>query len=137
MGTIKRVIDFFYEKLFAFYIVFAGIATVVDFAVLAGLVELASLNYLYASAISYLCGMITNFTLNKFLNFKNKSKEVFTQFLLFIIVALIGLGLNQLILYVSVDLIGIHYLVAKIISVGIVMFWSFFGHKKLTFALLQ
>ncbi|HQJ05427.1 MAG TPA: GtrA family protein, partial [Spirochaetota bacterium] len=70
------------------------------------------------------------------------------QFLLFSIVALIGLGLNNLILYLLVDVVKTHINIApqydeiwlffaKCVSVFIVMFWSFLGHKKLTFNLLK
>ena len=43
----------------------------------------------------------------------------------FFITALIGLGINQLMMYVLVDLVSIYYLFAKVISTGIVMVWNF------------
>lgn len=137
MELVKRGVNFFLSRLFAFYIVFAGIATVVDFAVLTLLVEKAGVHYLTSAAISYLCGMITNYSLNKIYNFRNKSTRIARQFGLFAFVALIGLALNQIILYLMVDVFGVHYLAGKVVSVAIVMFWSFIGHKKITFSVLQ
>lgn len=136
------------SKQFIVYVFLAGIATIVDFAVLFLLTSIFNIWYLLSATISYFCGMLTNFTLNKIINFKNKSKFIVRQFLLFAIVALIGLGLNNLILYLMVEHIKIAFDVpenydklwlffAKCISVFIVMFWSFFGHKKITFNLLK
>lgn len=137
METLRKTTDFFLDKLFLLYIVFAGIATIVDFAVLTLLVEAFGVHYLSSAAVSYLCGMITNFSLNKVFNFKNKSKQVIGQFGLFVFVALVGLVLNQLILYLLVESLNAHYLAAKVVSVAIVMFWSFIGHKKLTFSVFK
>ncbi len=124
-------------KLFLRYVVFAGIATLVDLGLLYLLTEFLDVWYFYSAAIAYLCGMLTNFSLNKYLNFRNKSKKIIPQFGLFAIVALVGLGLNQLILYLLVEFAAIQYMAAKIIAIFIVMFWSFLGHKKLTFKLLS
>ena len=119
--------------LFFKYVFFAGIATLVDFGVLYLLTDIYKVWYFVSAIFSYLCGMITNFTLNKILNFENKSKKIFYQFGLFAFVALIGLGLNQLILFILVEKFKLWYIIGKLISVFIVMFWSFIGHKKITF----
>jgi putative flippase GtrA len=75
--------------------------------------------------------------LNKIFNFKNKSKKIAQQFGLFAIVALIGLGLNQLIIWLLVEFGNLWYMSAKLISIVIVMLWSFYGHKKLTFGMIK
>jgi putative flippase GtrA len=80
--------------------------------------------------------MITNFSLNRFLNFRSNkpnNRHVAHQFGLFVCVASIGLVLNQLIVWSLVEFVNMWYLYAKIISVGMVMFVSFYGHKIITF----
>ena len=123
--------------LFFNYVLYAGIATLVDLAILYILTEYAGIWYFFSSVISYGGGMITNFTLNKYLNFRNRSQKILHQFGIFAIVALVGLGLNQLVLVILVEVFNMWYMHAKIIAIGIVMFWSFFGHKKLTFGILK
>jgi putative flippase GtrA len=123
--------------LFMNYVLYAGIATLVDLGVLYALTEYAGVWYLFSAVISYCAGMVTNFTLNKYLNFRNKSRKIVQQFGIFAIVAVVGLGLNQLILAVLVEVFKLWYMYAKLISIAIVMFWSFFGHKKLTFGILK
>ena len=137
MNTLIKKLNLVDVKLFSGYVVFAGIATVVDLALLYSLTTFMDLHYLASAAIGYFFGMITNFTLNKTINFKNRSKKVMQQFGLFTVVALIGLGLNQLILWSLVEHADMWYMYAKVISIMIVMFWSFYGHKKITFGLLK
>ena len=55
------------------------------------------------------------------------------QFGLFAIVALVGLGINQFLLYSLVEFAKLWYISAKIIAIFIGLLWSFYGHKKLTF----
>lgn len=125
------------KKLFWGYIFFAGIATVVDLGLLFALAEFLGISYLIAAALSYTCGMVTNYSLNKVFNFKNKSKKLVQQFGLFMFIALIGLGMNQLILWSLVEFAEFWYMSAKLVSISIVMLWSFYGHKKLTFGILK
>lgn len=120
-------------KLFVGYVIFAGFAALVDLSLLYSLTEFLRVWYFYSAAFSYLVGMIINYSLNKYLNFRNRSKKIIPQFGLFATVALIGLGLNQLIIYILVEFINLWYMFAKFIAIFIVMFWSFYGHKKLTF----
>lgn len=122
---------------FLSYLFFAGFATLVDMGLLFLLTEYVGIWYFYSALISNICGMVTNFTLNKVLNFRNRSRKVLRQFGLFAAVALVGLGLNQLIIFVLVEFFGIWYLLAKLVAVFTVVFWSYFGHKRLTFSLLK
>ena len=124
-------------KLFSGYIIFAGIATLVDLGILYSLTEFIGFHYLLSALLSYACGMVTNFFLNKLFNFKNRNRRIVQQFGLFTFVALIGLGLTQLILWFFVEFVNLWYMLAKLISIVIVMLWSFYGHKKLTFGLLK
>jgi putative flippase GtrA len=127
-------------KEFLSYVLFAGIATIVDMGLLFLLTEYAfqfNYDYLIAAIISYLCGMITNYSLNKNITFKNTSKRIAPQFGVFSIVALIGLGLNELILWFFTEFTFLTYLYSKVLSVGLVMIWSYFGHKKFTFRLFK
>ncbi len=119
--------------IFLSYVLFAGIATIVDMGVLFILTTYFNLYYLISAIFSYICGMIINYSFNKYLTFKNKSKRIAPQFAIFATVALIGLGLNELILLILTEIFNVWYLNSKLISVGIVMFWSFFAHKKITF----
>ncbi|MDO8565350.1 MAG: GtrA family protein [bacterium] len=124
-------------RLFLGYVVTAGVATVVDVAILYFLTNFIGLYYLYSSIVSYVAGMITNYSTSKLFVFKNKSENITGQFSLFVVVAVIGLILNQIIIWLLVEYGQVWYLYAKFISILVVMFWSFYGHKKITFGLIK
>ncbi len=124
-------------KLFTGYVIFAGIATLVDLGLLYAFTEFLRIWYFYSTALSYFIGMLTNYTLNKYLNFRNRSRRIIPQFGLFMLVALIGLALNQAVIYMMVEFGGLWYMHAKFIALLVVMFWSFYGHKHLTFSLFR
>lgn len=123
-------------KLFLGYIIFGGIAAVVDVGLLVIFTSLLGIWYFYSAIASYTIGMIVNYILNKYFNFQNKSRRIVLQFGIFASVAAVGLLLNQIILYVLVDLAGMWYLTAKFFALAVVMVWSFFGHKEITFGKL-
>lgn len=137
MNNIEKLLKNQNVKLFFGYLIFAGFATLVDLGLLYSLTEFLHVWYFYSAAFAYFVGMVTNYSLNKYLNFRNTSKRIILQFGLFVLVALIGLAINQLILYSFVEFVKLWYMLAKIISIFIVMFWSFLGHSRLTFRLLH
>ncbi len=137
MSYISKFLQSEDTKLFVGYVLFAGFATLVDLTLLYSLTEFFHLWYLHSAVFAYFMGMVTNYLLNKYLNFKNRSKQIVMQFGLFAIVALVGLGINQFLLYSLVEFAKLWYILAKFIAIVIVMFWSFYGHKKLTFNIFR
>jgi len=137
LNQIKNfIINFFKRnnlKLFIGYMICGTIATLVDLGFLYIFTEFFKIWYFYSSFFSYLLGLITSYNLNKHLLFKNKSKQVVKQFSMFTIILLVGLVLNQTILYTLVEVFDLWYVLAKIITAGIVVFWHFFANKNLTF----
>jgi len=80
---------------------------------------------------------VVNYSTNKYLNFKNQNRRIFTQFSIFATVALIGLALNQIIIYSLVEYADIWYMLAKAIALVTVVFWSFYGHRRFSFGVLK
>ena len=115
------------------YVWIAGIATFVDTGVLVLARVKLGLYVWLSAALGYLCGMATNFLLNKYVNFASKDRSILRQARTFFIVASIGLALTSLLMELFVQKFHLPLLVAKAISIGIVMFWSFWGHNTLTF----
>jgi len=109
----------------------------VDMGVLVLLTSVVGIHYFVSAAAGYCCGMVTNYTLNKIYTFKNTSTRIGLQASVFALVALVGLGLNQLIIWSLVEFGGVYYLLAKVVAVGVVALWSFWGHKRFTFGKIQ
>lgn len=107
-----------------------GSAFVIDYAVMIFLTEAVGINYLISSGISFAVSVIYNYILSVHWVFdvdKDRSKKA--EFVIFIILSVIGLGINQLVMWIAVDLAGIFYMIAKIIATAIVMVYNFITRK--------
>ena len=45
-------------------------------------------------------------------------------------ISVIGLGINQLIMWAGVEMLALHYMLVKIGATAIVMVWNFITRKK-------
>jgi putative flippase GtrA len=59
--------------------------------------------------------------------------DVRTEFVLFALVGLVGLALNELVLWLLTGLFGLFYLVSKFASVTLIFLWNFGARKWLLF----
>ncbi len=117
------------------YTFVGGIAYAVDFGSLFFLTDVVKIHYLTSAAIAFILGLVTNYTLSIFWVFSRRtltSKQM--EFLVFAIIGLVGLGLNEGIIWFFTDLAHFHYLISKIFSAVVVFFWNFFARKKILFS---
>lgn len=113
------------------FIVVGGTATVIDFVLLFVLKEFVGLNEIVSNTISFTISLIYNYIASvKWVFDVDKSKKQEQQFLIFIIFSIIGLLINNLILWICIDKLKIHYLIGKVIATAIVMVFNFVTRKK-------
>jgi putative flippase GtrA len=108
----------------------AAIALAADFGVYTALIRLASVNYLVAAPIGFSIGLAIVYALSVRWVFRQRrvaSRRA--EFLIFTLIGLAGMALNQAIIYVAVHLLPGAYEVAKAISAATV-FWFNFGARK-------
>ena len=116
-------------ELFRFCLV-GGASLIVDYAVLYSLVEFADVHYLYASAASFVVSVIFNYWLCVVYVFKGARHQTTRQATLFIGSSVIGLGLNQLCMWLFVDIVNLHYLIAKLGATVVVTAWNYVMKRK-------
>lgn len=114
------------------YIIVGFIATIIDFGVLFLLTDLVGLYYLASASISFVLAAAFNYYFNRTWTFQSTGKRR-KQLPVFFTIAILGLILNNNIIYASVEQFNLHYLLGKALATGIVIFWNFFGNKYLTF----
>ncbi|MCS7024172.1 MAG: GtrA family protein [Bryobacteraceae bacterium] len=119
---------------FVRYLLVGGAAFVIDFSLLYFLTESARLHYLTAAAASFLAGLIFTYTLSRMWVFDVRTlNHTPMEFLVFSAVGLIGLALNEAILWVAVGSLHMHYLHAKLGSAAMVLIWNFSARRTLLF----
>ncbi len=120
-------------KLVKFSVV-GGSGLVVDFGLTYLAKEKFGINKYVANAIGFAMAATTNFFLNKHWTFDDTSPEVLNQYTFFFIIALVGLALNQIILYVLHHYFRANFYLAKLVATGLVVFWNFIMNYLITFS---
>ncbi len=105
------------------------IAAFVDVGILALLKELLHVDVLVASAISFCVSVTVNYILSMSFVFKGKKQNKLKEFIIFVLLSVGGLGLNQLILWIGVRFTSVHYMIVKIFAMVIVPIYNFITRK--------
>ncbi len=119
------------------FILFAAIGAVGTgghFLTLILLVEWAGLSAVWATTAGFIVGALINYFLNYHITFKS-DKAHREAMLKFFMVALLGAGMNTLIVFVGVDLMTVHYLLVQLVASSLVLIWNFSANKFWTFAI--
>ncbi len=116
------------------YIFVGGVAFLVDFASLYVFTDYIGVFYLISAAIAFILGLITNYILSINWVFNRRSLDNKTiEFSVFAFIGIVGLGLNELLIWFFTAEIGLFYLLSKILAAIIILFWNFFARKLTLF----
>lgn len=106
------------------------IAFVIDYGLLALLTEAFGVNYLVSATISFTVSVVFNYLASMRYVFTHKEgMSRRREFVIFVVLSVIGLAINNLCMWAGVELLGIHYLITKIAATAIVMIWNFVTRK--------
>lgn len=137
---VRKVLKIFHIKLslklenlfiqiFKFGIV-GVIATIIDFAFLYIFKEFLHLNVVLSNTLSFCISVVYNYLASvKWVFDVNENKDPKKNFVIFIIFSVIGLLLNDLIMWITTDKFEIYYMISKIIATFIVMIFNFITRK--------
>jgi len=95
--------------------------------------EKLKINKYLANGIGFLLAATSNFFFNKFWTFGDNSPDELTQYSKYLSFALIGLGINTLIIYLLINKRNMNFYWAKLIAIGIVVIWNFIANYNFTF----
>ena len=112
---------------------FSGL--LVDFGITYLLKEVFKVQRFVANAIGFLTAASSNYILNRVWTFQSANPEVAVEFGKFFFVALIGLGINSLVLWVLNTKFKLNFYFAKLLAVIVTTFWNFIANYLYTFTI--
>src|SRR5574344_699994 len=115
-------------QLFRYCFVAVG-AFIADYGCYFLLSYVLNINYLIAAIVGFILGTSVNYVIAKYLVFKGEPKSRVVEIILVFLIGGIGLILLEIGLYCFTEIVGVHYLVSKLIVTAIVFFWNFFARK--------
>ena len=108
--------------------VVGGIAFVIDYGILFLLAKVMGLNELISAAISF----IVSLTFNYFLSTKwvfDAKKQTPKEVIIFVLLSVVGLGINEVLIYLGTKKLGIDVMIVKLFATAIVMVYNFITRK--------
>ena len=103
----------------------------VDYALLMFLVEACEADLFFSTTVSFIVSVIINYVLSmKYVFDHREGMSRKREFTIFAILSAVGLGLNDLYMFVGVTMLNIGYQAMKLISAFLVTWYNFFSRKK-------
>jgi len=106
--------------------------------VLKFITEVGGLYYIYSSLLAVEAAVITNFILNEFWTFSDRSSQRpgvldrVRRFIKFNLICAGGGGLNVVVLWALTELAGLHYLISNLVGIGISTLWNYGLNSNIT-----
>ena len=108
--------------------VVGGIAFVIDYGILFLLAKVIGLNELISAAISFIISLTFNYFLSTKWVFEAK-KQTPKEVIIFVLLSVVGLGINEVLIYLGTKKLGIDVMIVKLFATAIVMVYDFITRK--------
>lgn len=119
------------------YLFASALALAVDAGTYVALIRLGGVQYLVSAPLGFVLGVIVIYFLSTRWVFRERRiSDARREFVIFVFIGILGLLLNELIIFLGVDRLALSYELAKIASAGIVFSFNFGARKLLLFTRL-
>lgn len=106
---------------------------IIDFGATWLLKEKARINKYLANSTGFILAATSNYLLNRFWTFHSSNSRVATEYLSFVLISVVGLGINNIVIYVLTEKVKINFYLSKLFAVGVVTIWNFSMNYLITF----
>ena len=108
---------------------FASLA--VEYLFLGYFLQALNMNYLMATTVAFIISIVVNYVLSMRYVFSHKQDmSRRREFTIFAVLSAIGLGLNDLYMFVGVSILNIGTMAMKLISTFFVTWYNYFSRRK-------
>jgi putative flippase GtrA len=106
---------------------------VVDFGITFLFKEKLQFNKYAANSCGFFAAATSNFILNRLWTFQSNDPAVAFQYVKFLSLSIVGVLLSNAIIYLLHGRFKWNFYFAKLVSIGVVLFWNFFASYFVTF----
>ena len=121
-----------------------GVVGAIGFVIHGGLLfllrDVAHINSYVANMIGFITAASTNYFLNRWWTFRSQEKQMGVEYMKFILVSVVGLGVNSGTLWLLSLLLPewavegeFRFYILWAVAVGVTTLWNFFGNMIFTF----
>ena len=90
-------------------------------------------NKYVSNSLGFILAASNNYFWNRLWTFHSESVEIVREYSTFVLIALVGLGLNNLIIWLLHEKAQLNFYLSKLIAIGCVMIWNFSMNYVFTF----
>jgi putative flippase GtrA len=98
---------------------------VIDFGTTWLLKEKLKINKYIANSCGFIMAASSNYILNRLWTFESHNQQIASEYFSFIGISVIGLGLNNLIVFLLSDKLKWNFYLSKVVAIGVVILWNF------------
>lgn len=124
------------EQLISKFICFSLVGLlgmVIDFVITYICKEYLKWQKYLSNTLGFLVAVCSNFTLNRSWTFESQNPAIGEELVAFIFVSLIGLVINNIVIWLLHKHLNIYFYYAKLVATGITVIWNFFANLCFTF----
>lgn len=90
-------------------------------------------NKYISNSIGFVLAATNNYIWNRIWTFQTQGTEIVREYSSFLIISLVGLGINNAVIYLLHDRLKLNFYLAKILAIGVVTLWNFGMNYLFTF----
>jgi putative flippase GtrA len=128
-----EILDDLIFKFLRFCVV-GGLGTVIDFGITYLCKEKLGWNKYLSNTLGFAISATVNYYFNRIWTFESHNQDIVGEYFKFLAVAITGLIINNIILWVMQNKFNQNFWISKVIATGLTIVWNFFASKAITFA---
>lgn len=90
-------------------------------------------NKYVSNSIGFVLAATNNYIWNRWWTFQSDNANIPIEYGKFLMISIIGLGLNNLVIYLLHEKLNLNFYLAKLIAIGVVTIWNFVMNYRFTF----
>ena len=90
-------------------------------------------NKYISNSIGFVLAATNNYIWNRIWTFQTQGTEIVREYSSFLIISLVGLGINNAVIHLLHDRLKLNFYLAKILAIGVVTLWNFGMNYLFTF----